>query len=116
MWHMSDGWGWWMGFSSISMIGFWVVIIWAIFTLRARWSSDRARVAEDAGTALEILERCYVRGELSDEQYETMRPHLSRPPGPVVVQGSHWAGLGPKRPEAWWPGQHVLYLQSCAGS
>ena len=74
-----------MGFGSIWMVGFWAVIIWAIFTLRARWSGDQDRVAENAGSALEILERRYARGELSDEQYEAMRARLSRPPEPTTA-------------------------------
>ncbi len=85
MWHMGDGWGWWMGFGSIWMVGFWAIVIWAVFTLRARWSGDQDRVAENAGSALEILERRYARGELSDEQYEAMRARLSRPPAPITA-------------------------------
>jgi len=85
MWHMGDGWGWWMGFGSIWMVGFWAVIIWAVFTLRARWMGDHHRVLEDTGTALEILERRYARGELSDEQYETMRARLSQAPAPIAA-------------------------------
>ena len=85
MWHMGDGWGWWMGFGSIWMVGFWAVIIWAVFTLSARWSGDQDRVVENAVSALEIVERRYARGELSDEQYETMRRRLSQPPEPLAA-------------------------------
>jgi putative membrane protein len=80
MWHMGDGWGWWMGFGSIWMVGFWAVVIWAVFTLRARWSGEQDRAGANAGTPLEIVERRYARGELSDEQYEAMRVRLIRPP------------------------------------
>lgn len=80
MWDMGHGWGWWMGFGWIWIVGFWAVIIWAVLNLRARWSGDQDRGAEETGTALEILERRYARGELSDEQYEAMRRRLSRPP------------------------------------
>ena len=76
MWHMGNGWGWWMGFGSIWMMGYWAIIIWAVFTFRARWSSARNRAGENAGTASEIVERRYARGELSDEQYETMWTRL----------------------------------------
>jgi uncharacterized membrane protein len=76
---MGDGWGWWMGFGSIWMVGFWAVIVWAVFTLRA-WIGDKDRVVENEGPALEILERRYARGELSDEQYEAMPARLHRPP------------------------------------
>ena len=76
MWHMDDGWGWWMGFGSLWMVGFWAIIIWAVFSFRARWSGEQERARENEGTALEIVERRYARGELSDEQYETMRARL----------------------------------------
>jgi putative membrane protein len=85
MWHMGDGWGWWMGFGSIWMAGFWAIIIWAVFTLRVRWSGEKDRAGENEGTALEIVERRYARGELSDQQYETMRDRLSRPPEPLAA-------------------------------
>jgi putative membrane protein len=82
---MGDGWGWWMGFGSIWMIGFWAVIIWAVFTLRTRWIGEQDRPSQDAGTALEILERRYARGELNDEQYEAMRARLNRPTEPITA-------------------------------
>ncbi len=80
MWDMGHGWGWWMGFGSIWIVGFWAVIVWVVLTFRKRWSGEQDRVGKDEGTAQEILERRYARGELSDEQYETMRRRLSRPP------------------------------------
>jgi putative membrane protein len=85
MWDMGHGWGWWMGFGWMWMIGFWALIIWAVFTLTKRGSADKDRVAEDQGTALEIVERRYARGELNDEQYEAMRARLSRPPAPIAA-------------------------------
>lgn len=88
MWDMGDGWGWWMGFGSIWMVGFWAVIIWAVFTLSKRWSGDHHQAATDAGSAQEILERRYARGELSDEQYEAMRTRLHRSPAPMAAAAS----------------------------
>jgi putative membrane protein len=85
MWHMGDGWGWWMGFGSIWMVLFWVGIIWAVLTLRARWTGEQNRPPQDEGTALEILERRYARGELSDEQYEMLRHRLSQPRAPIAA-------------------------------
>ena len=85
MWDMGQGWGWWMGFGSIWMVGLWAVIIWAVFALRARWSTEQDRVSKDTGTALVIVERRYARGELSDEQYEVIRRRLSRPPEPMAA-------------------------------
>ena len=65
-----------MGLGSIWMVGVWAIIIWAVLTLIARWSGEQERARENAGTALEIVERRYARGELSDEQYEAMRARL----------------------------------------
>jgi putative membrane protein len=76
MWDMGHGWGWWMGFGSIWMAGFWAIIIWAVLTLTARWSGEQESARENEATALEIVERRYAHGELSDEQYETMRARL----------------------------------------
>jgi putative membrane protein len=76
MWQMGDGWGWWTSFGSIWMVGFWAIIIWAVFTLTARWGGEQERARENEATALEIVERRYARGDLSDEQYETMRNRL----------------------------------------
>jgi uncharacterized membrane protein len=78
MWHMGDGWGWWMGFGTIGMIGCWAVIIWAVLTLKTRSTGGQGCVAKGEGTVLEILERRYASGELSDEQYEAMRVRLNR--------------------------------------
>jgi len=52
---------------------------------RSRRGWPDHRVSEDAGTAPEILERRYARGELSEEQYETMRTRLSRPSEPLAA-------------------------------
>ena len=62
-----------MGFGSIWMVEFWVIVIWAVYTLSKWWSGDHQSAATDAGSAQKILERRSARGELSDAQYETMR-------------------------------------------
>ena len=85
MWHMGDGWGWWMGFGSMWMVGFWAVIIWAVFTLGKRWRTEPVHRAEESGSVLDILERRYARGALSDEQFEMMRARLIRSPEPIAA-------------------------------
>ena len=74
MWHMGDGWGWWMGFGSIWMVGFWAVIIWAVFTFRARWSGEQERAEQQWGHGLEIMGAA-MPWRTEHEQYETMRAH-----------------------------------------
>ena len=82
MWQMHDGWGWWMVFGWFWMIGLIALVVWAVSSLtRSGMSRERER-PNDAGSApLEILERRYAGGELSDEQFERMRRQLQRPPG-----------------------------------
>lgn len=77
MWHMGDGWGWWMVAGWVWMIVFWGLIIWAVYAVITRLehkSTDQAPRHE--GTALEILARRYARGELTAEQFEEMQARL----------------------------------------
>lgn len=77
MWHMGDGWGWWMLFGWLWMIGFWLLIIWAVLALvRGLSGRDRERSSQVSPTSLEILQQRYARGEITDEEYERMRQRL----------------------------------------
>lgn len=79
MWDMGDGWGWWMVFGWIWMVGVVAVVVWAVFALSRRDPNrppERAPMTELA--PLEVLERRYALGELSDEQFERMRQRLSQ--------------------------------------
>jgi len=79
MWHMGDGWGWWMLSGTVMMAGFWIAIFWALAAINRRppdASVERSGRAEP--TALEILERRYARGELSDDEFEAMRRRLTK--------------------------------------
>jgi uncharacterized membrane protein len=80
MWDMGPGMGWWMGFGWLWVIGFCLLMMWAVHTLRGRASGPQDHHAAEQDSPLAILERRYAQGELSDEQYETMRVRLSRPP------------------------------------
>ncbi len=81
MWHMGDGWGWWMAFGWVWMLGFWVLVIWAVTAL-ARRRPD----SHDAGPpavrhdldAREILDRRYASGEIDEDEYERRRARLER--------------------------------------
>ena len=85
MWHMGDGWGWWMGFGLIWMIVPMAVIAWAMLrhTERARARHEPRGLVEPSSQ--EILEQRYAAGELSDEQYEAMRSRLSQPSEPIAA-------------------------------
>ncbi len=78
MWHMSDGWAWWMVFGTVFMIAFWLIVVWAIGTLaqRTHHQPPPAPRAEEP-TALQILERRYANSELTDEEFEQKRQRLT---------------------------------------
>ena len=83
-WGMGNGWGWWMGFGWIVVIALLVFLAWAILSSGRRGAGEsweRETGAPPAPSALEILERRYASGELSDEEFERMRQRLQRPPG-----------------------------------
>jgi putative membrane protein len=85
MWHMGDDWGWWMIFGSLMMAAFWIVVAWAVVALiRRPPDAPPRRPPDDEPNALEILERRYARGEVSDSEFERMRALLAR--RPVVTE------------------------------
>jgi putative membrane protein len=82
MWHMGDGWGWWMVFGWIWMAVFWGLIIWAVYSIITRVGGGRRpELGEREPSALEILDRRYARGEIDAEQFEAMRGRLTAPAG-----------------------------------
>lgn len=74
MWHMADGWGWWMMIGWIWMVVFWVLIVWAVVTVTSRLGGDRPASQDDS--ALAILERRFAAGEISKEEFEERREIL----------------------------------------
>ncbi len=75
MWTMMDGygWGWW---GTGHMLLWWVVIILGIVVLvrwLARSSPGREHPPE---TALDILKKRYVRGEIEREEFERKKRDL----------------------------------------
>jgi putative membrane protein len=71
------------------MAAFWIAVIWAVVTVVRRPPAALGRPQPDhEPTALEILERRYARGEVSDSEFERMRALLAR--RPVIT--------GPDRP------------------
>ncbi len=77
MWHMGDGWGWWMLMGWVWMLVFWGLVIYGIYAITARWRRDETHDVPPEPSALEVLERRYARGELTDEQFESMRERLT---------------------------------------
>ena len=83
MWHMGDGWGWWMVFGWLWMLLVIALVVWAVARLAERrpgpGPEDAMRRTEP--TAREVPDRRYAAGELTDEQYAAMRRQLSQPSG-----------------------------------
>lgn len=85
-WHMGSG-GWNMLFVAMLWIGFIALGIWLLARLfpgvrsSARRDPSRAErtgsVEPGTDTALQVLQRRYARGELSKEEYETVRHDLA---------------------------------------
>jgi putative membrane protein len=83
MWHMHDGWGWWMVVGWVWMVVFWGLIVWAVYAVVTRLErTPPDQTARHADTPLTILERRYARGELTTEQFEAMRSLLTTGGGP----------------------------------
>jgi putative membrane protein len=97
MWHMGDGWGWWMVMGWLWMAVFWGIVLWAVYAM-VRRPNRHAAVSDGESrepSALEILERRYARGELSDADFEAMRERLGRTaPAPATANGRPAHGDG----------------------
>lgn len=98
MWHMGDGWGWWMVFGSVWMVLFWGLIIWAVYTVISRMGGQEMPASTQPAepSATEILERRYAHGELSHEEFEEMRRRLTgtESHGPVGAAAARNGGSG----------------------
>lgn len=72
---MMGMWGW---FSYVLMVAFWAVALMAIVLWVKSWL-ERGRpgsASREAESALEILEKRYVRGEISKEEFDEKRKNL----------------------------------------
>jgi putative membrane protein len=63
-----------MGFGMMGgMLVFWVIIIvLAVLLVKGLFNSDGPRSRDNASTAKQILDERYARGEIDQEQYQSM--------------------------------------------
>ncbi len=63
-----------MGFGMMGgMLLFWVIIIvLAVLLVKGLFNSNSNRSKDNASTAKQILDERYARGEITQEQYQTM--------------------------------------------
>ncbi len=82
MWHMGNGWGWWMAFGWLGMVLVMALIVWAIYALVQRSSAGHGAAGHaQEPSALALLERRYAQGEIDHQQFEEMRARLTRQAG-----------------------------------
>ena len=61
----------------VAMAGFWIAVIWAVVAIiRHRPAPSEERHARQKPASLEILERRYANGELTEDEFEAMKRRL----------------------------------------
>jgi putative membrane protein len=65
------GWGW-MAAGWITMLMFWVLVIVGVVAV-VRWANVAGIAGSRSETPVEILRRRYAAGELTKEQFESMK-------------------------------------------
>jgi putative membrane protein len=74
MWSGMDGMGWgWIGLGVVHMLAFWVLVILALAVLFKWLGGDSA----NGSRAIDILKARYAKGELTREQFESMKRDLA---------------------------------------
>ena len=81
---MGGGWGWGFGFGWLVLIALAILVGWLVVNGGRQPPIARQRPPSPEPTALEILERRYASGELSDEQFERMRQRLQASAGALA--------------------------------
>lgn len=79
MWGASEGMGWWMVFGMV----FWIVLVGAVVYLVARTSDglgqsrqQRPPATPHHETPLEIAQRRYASGEITEDEFRRLRENL----------------------------------------
>ena len=71
-WGNWSGMGWWWVLGAIFWIGVIVLIIWGVRELTRRGSGGNS----SGSSALDIARERYARGEISREEFETIKKNL----------------------------------------
>jgi uncharacterized membrane protein len=77
-----NGWSWWtMLLGSLGMVAFWIALVWFVVLLSRRNSdpagSDSGNGSKvDSRTNLELLQRRFAAGEITQDQYDSARHSL----------------------------------------
>jgi putative membrane protein len=73
-WHMWGGWGFWWVFPLLMMV---FIAMCVFFMARMLWGHGHSH-GDHTGSALQILNERFARGEISKEEYENRRSVLVR--------------------------------------
>jgi putative membrane protein len=80
MWeYMRDGHGGWGWFGGMGMLLFWVLVLLGVLAL-GKWLFAGGLRSSAPGTALDILNERYARGEIGREEFEQKRKDLTGGP------------------------------------
>lgn len=75
--YFAGDYGFMGGFGFFGMLLFWGLVIWAIIALVQSVSRNNGGSSElQSDTALEMLRKRYVKGEVTKEQFEQMKKDL----------------------------------------
>lgn len=77
--YFGDGYGFMGGFGFFFMILFWGLVIWAIIALVQSVSRNNTQSVggPQSDTALEMLRKRYVKGEITKAEFEQMKKDLT---------------------------------------
>ncbi len=75
--HWDYGWGMGFGLGWLLMIIFWIIVILGVVYL-IKLIAGGTKKEEKAETALDILKKRYVRGEISKEEFEKIKDDLMK--------------------------------------
>jgi uncharacterized membrane protein len=82
MWHMSNGWGWWMAFGWAGMVLVLALIAWAVYAVVTRRDGRGDQRQPDEPEPITILEGRFACGDITAEQFVEMRGRLGYGDGP----------------------------------
>lgn len=85
MWRVHDGMGWWMVFSGLLWLAFWVLIVYVIMSLVSRARSAGQPTPPEVPDPLDIVRRRYAAGEITRDEFERIRDDLGAAHRDVTV-------------------------------
>ena len=76
MWGPHEGMGWWMVFGGLWMVAFWGIVVGLVVWAVTRMAGGSTREDSSRETPIDIAKRRLADGEISYEEFETIRDAL----------------------------------------